>query len=151
MLHLERCDSSHPDFQLLVAQLDRYLEGVNGDANDFFAPFNVIDTIRNVVVAYSGETPVGCGAFKPWDEDTAEIKRMYVQPEFRGQGVAKSVLSQLENWAAELGYHTCILETAKTMTDAVGLYQRCGYSVVPNYGQYAGVESSVCMQKNLNL
>lgn len=146
---LKRTDSANPDFVKLVRRLDQYLAIRNGEAIDFFARYNKIELITHVVVVYTEGQPVGCGAMKPFSEREMEIKRMFVLPEYRGQGFAQKVLSELENWARELNYRACVLETGKDMVDAVVLYQKSGYHVIPNYGQYAQVENSVCMRKEL--
>lgn len=150
MITLLRTDANHPDFRSLVAQLDAALEIINGDAHAFFAPFNVVDTIKNALVAYDeNQRPVGCGAIKPYDAHTMEVKRMYVPPDMRGRGVATTVLAELEGWAAELGYQKCILETGRSFAEAIGLYRKNGYAEIPNYGQYAENESSICFEKVL--
>lgn len=151
MLTLLRTDSTHPDFRHLVAQLDAYLTTRNGEADAFYAQFNKIDVLRQAVVAYADGVPVGCGAIKPFDAQAAEVKRMYVLPGHRGRGIAGQVLAELETWSRELGFTTCILETARDFDDAVGLYTRHGYTTMPNYGQYAGVENSVCFWKELGI
>jgi len=74
---------------------------------------------------------------------------MYVIPEKRNKGFASEVLKELENWALELSYNKCILETGKRQPEAISLYKKNGYSNIPNYGQYSGVENSVCFQKVL--
>jgi putative acetyltransferase len=148
-LFFQKTTSQNTDFQLLVNQLDAYLTGVNGDADDFFKQFNQIDLLQNVIVAYQNKEAVGCGAIKVFDEQSMEIKRMYVLPNKRGQGIAKGILSELENWAMTLGFEKCVLETSKTMLDALALYQKCGYEIIPNYGQYKDVETSVCFEKIL--
>lgn len=148
-LHIERTTSDNKDFRWLVAQLDQYLAGINGDKNDFFAAHNKVDLINHVVVAYLNHVPVGCGAIKMYNSETMEVKRMYVPANYRGQGIATVVLLELEKWSAELGYPRCILETAKSMVDAVALYKKNNYRITPNYGQYAHVESSVCFEKAL--
>ena len=144
-----RTNSENEDFRKLVGLLDADLAIRNGDSNDFFAQFNKIDTIKNTVVAYRDNIPLGIGAFKPFDEDSVEIKRMYVIPEHRRTGIAKAVLNELENWAKELGYNACVLETGITNPEALDLYQKAGYRIIPNFGQYAGVENSVCMKKEV--
>ncbi|SIT88092.1 GNAT family N-acetyltransferase [Pontibacter indicus] len=78
-----------------------------------------------------------------------EVKRMYVLPEGRNQGIASKVLAELEAWAQELAYARCILETGLKQPEAIGLYQKSGYQQIPNYAQYAGVENSVCFEKVL--
>lgn len=149
MTELCRTNSDNPDFRELVALLDQYLAVMDGDEHAFYHQYNKVDMLKQVVVAYTDGKPSGCGAIKPFSETEMEVKRMYVSPEFRGKGIAKGILSELEKWAAELGYKTCILETGKRQTEAVNLYPNCGYQIIPNYGQYAGVENSVCMKKDL--
>jgi GNAT superfamily N-acetyltransferase len=149
MLTLIRTNSSHQDFQSLVQLLDADLRVRDGDDHAYYAQFNKIDMIRNAVVAYIENQAVGCGAFKPFAENTVEVKRMFVRPEFRGQRIAETILTELETWASELGMTSCVLETGHKQPEAIRLYQRSGYERIPNYGQYAGVENSVCMQKHL--
>lgn len=78
-----------------------------------------------------------------------EVKRMFTLPEKRGKGLASAILKELESWAKELGYKTTILETCKRQTEAVTLYNKCGYQVIPNYGQYIGIDNSICFEKEL--
>lgn len=150
MEQLIRTDSDHPDFRALVRRLDEDLAIRDGADHAFYAQFNKIDAIRNAVVAYVDGLPVACGAFKPFDDGSVEIKRMYVLPDYRGRGLAGRVLAHLEQWAAELSYGRTVLETGQKQPEAIALYQKWGYERIPNYGQYVGVENSVCMQKNLN-
>lgn len=150
MITLIRTDSENTDFRTLVAALDQDLRIRDGEDHAFFAAFNKIDAIRQVVLAYAGNTAVGCGAVKPYDAQTMEVKRMYVPPEHRGQGIAAQVLQELEQWSRELGYTACILETGQKQPEAIRLYHKCGYEVIPNYGQYIGVVSSVCFTKQLH-
>jgi len=149
MFSLARTDSDNPDFHQLVALLDAYLALMDGDEHAFYHQYNKVDLLKQVVVAYVDGKPAGCGAIKPFSDSEMEVKRMYVLPEFRGQGIAKGILSELENWATELGFSACVLETGKRQTEAVGLYPKCGYEITPNYGQYIGMENSVCMKKQL--
>lgn len=145
-----RTNSTDTRFQSLVQLLDQNLAHRDGDEHAFYAQFNKIDKIRHCIVAFEGEIPVACGAIRPMEGQDVEIKRMYVLPEFRGKGIAAVVLTALELWAAELGYSRCILETGKKQPEAIRLYEKSGYHVIPNYGQYAGMENSVCMEKMLN-
>lgn len=151
MITLRRTDSSHPDYRHLVTELDKDLIGREGEVYDaFYAQYNKSDDIKHVVVAYEEETPVGCGAIKHYEDDKVEVKRMYVLPAQRGKGAAVQVLAELEQWARELGYTKSILETGKKMPEAIGLYKKSGYAITPNYGQYIGVEDSVCFEKILD-
>jgi GNAT superfamily N-acetyltransferase len=146
---LRRTDSSNTDFIILVRQLDAYLAEKDGSEHSFYAQYNSVATLRNVVIAYHNGIAVCCGAFKPFSEDTVEVKRMYTLPGYRGQGYAAAVLAELERWAAELSYIRCVLETGKRQSEAVLFYPRNGYTLIPNYGQYAGIENSLCFEKLL--
>ena len=148
-LRLLRTDSSHPDFIELVRHLDADLAERDGEDHSFYAQFNKIDKIKYAIVAYEDERPAGCGAIKEYSPDTMEVKRMYTSPENRGKGIASKVLSELELWASELSYAKCILETGKRQPEAIALYNKRGYQVIPNYGQYADVEDSVCFEKKI--
>jgi GNAT superfamily N-acetyltransferase len=149
MITLHRTNADNPDFGSLVWLLDAYLAVMDGDEHPFFAQFNKTDQLEHVVVAYEKDIPLGCGALKEFEPGVMEVKRMYVVPDGRRKGVASSVLRALENWAQELMYKKCILETGHRFQDAVGLYEHNGYHRIPNYGQYAGVEASVCFEKAL--
>ena len=149
MLTLHRTNSNNPDFQNLVTDLDIYLAIQDGAEHSFYAQFNKIDTIKHVVVVYENNMPVGCGAIKKYMNTTMEIKRMFVVPEKRNQGIASTILKELETWAGELNFQKCILETGKKQTEAIKLYQRNNYTIIANYGQYAAVENSVCFKKEL--
>ena len=146
-IQLIRTDSDNADFVGLVRLLDADLAERDGDEHSFYAQFNKIDKIRHVVVAYVDEKPVGCGAIKEYAPLTVEVKRMYVSPENRGIGIATMVLCELEKWADELSYKRCILETGKKQPEAIRLYEKNNYQIIPNYGQYAAVENSVCFEK----
>lgn len=149
MLQLIRTTSENADFRTLVTLLDQHLRVLDGDDHAFYAQFNKIANINHVVVAYEDGQPVGCGAFKEYEPGTVEIKRMYVLPELRGQGIAQAVLRELEKWAQEEGYTSCVLETGKRQPEAIRLYEKSGYAYISNFGQYAGDDNSVCLQKSI--
>jgi putative acetyltransferase len=144
-----RTNSDNPDFINLVKQLDADLAERDGSEHYFYAQFNKIDKIRHAVVAYDRGVPVSCGAIKQYDDAAMEVKRMYTLPESRGKGLASLVLNALEEWAKELSYTKCVLETGKKQPEAIALYTKNGYVVIPNYGQYEGIENSVCFEKKL--
>jgi len=149
IMKLARTTSENNDFQNLVRLLDADLAVRDGDEHDFYHQFNGIANIKNCVVLFEDDQAVGCGAFKPHESGSVEIKRMFTRPDFRGKGVAVMVLNELESWAKELGYTTSVLETGNKQPEAIALYQKQGYRRIPNYGQYAGVENSLCFQKEL--
>ena len=148
-LKIHRTTSENSDFQALVALLDHYLRVLDGDDHAFYAQFNKATDIRHVVLAYADGHAVGCGAFKEFSPQEVEIKRMFVRPEWRGQGVARAVLAALEGWAAEENHRACVLETGKRQPEAIRLYEGSGYVHTPNFGQYVGDGNSVCMRKEL--
>ena len=149
-LTLVRTDSDDTDFRQLVLLLDQDLAVRDGSEHAFYAQFNRVDSIKEVVVAYQDTIPVACGAIKLFSQSAAEVKRMFVHPDYRKQGIAVKILSELERWAAELGFSETVLETGKKQPEAIALYQKVGYHITENYGQYIGVENSVCMSKTLN-
>jgi GNAT superfamily N-acetyltransferase len=144
-----RTDADNHEFMELVKLLDADLARRDGEDHSFYAQFNKIDKIKYVVLAYENDKPLGCGAIKERGSDTVEIKRMYVTPVSRKKGIATAILSELEKWARELSYAKCILETGKKQPEAIGLYKKNGYRVIPNYGQYAEAENSVCFEKQM--
>lgn len=150
MVTLKRTTSQHKDFIDLVTALDRDLSQRDGEEHEFYHQFNSIVGLQYALVAYLGEKPLGCGAIKEFDSTSMEVKRMYVLPEARGQGIATLILRELENWAAALNYSNCVLETGKRQPEAIALYAKNGYNIIANYGQYKGVENSICFQKTIS-
>ncbi len=149
MIELRRTDSSNADFKDLVIMLDDELRIRDGADHPFYAQFNKLDAIRHVVVAYDDYVAVGCGAFRPYSSETVEIKRMFVHPVHRGQGIASLILSTLESWTCEQHYTQCILETGYNQPEAIALYNKAGYLKIPNYGPYADVANSICFGKKI--
>ena len=153
MLSIIRTNSENADFRTLVTMLDAELKIRDGEEHDFYSQFNKIDGLGliGVVIAFVDDEPVGCGAFKEHAESVTEIKLMFVRLEVRGQGIAGKILGELETWARALDFEECVLETGFKQPEAIALYKRSGYEVIPNYGQYADVANSVCMRKDIGL
>lgn len=149
MITITQTNSENTDFIQLVKLLDADLAARDGIEHLFYNQFNKIATIKHAVVAYENDQPIGCGAIKEYQPNAMEVKRMYTLPESRGKGVATKILTALEEWAAALGYKKTVLETGKRQTEAIALYLRNDYKIIPNYGQYVGVENSVCFEKLL--
>lgn len=149
MIALQRTDPSNLHFINLVKQLDAFLAIIDGEDHAFYNAFNAIGFLKYAVVAYANEQPVACGAIKEFTSTAMEVKRMFTLPEWRGKGLASQILKELEKWTKELGYTTCVLETGIRQTEAIALYEKSGYQRIPNYGQYAGVDASVCFEKML--
>lgn len=149
MIRLIRTDSDNKDFIDLVKLLDAELAAIDGDEHAFYAQLNKTDKIRHVIVAYENDKPISCGAIREYSPIATEVKRMYTLHEYRGKGFATKVLDELEKWATELYFQKCILETGLRQPDAIRLYEKNGYSRIPNYGKYAGIENSVCFEKEM--
>ncbi len=149
MFRIKRTDSKDQDFIELVNHLDSELAIRDGDVHEFYHQFNKINMIKYAVVAYLNNVPVGCGAIKIFDDNTMEIKRMFVSPDYRGRGISRKTLAELESWTLELGFKKCVLETGINQPEALALYQNSGFNRIPNYGQYGEVESSFCFEKVL--
>jgi len=146
---IKRTQSCVRDFQFLVVQLDIDLNKRYDRVQSEYDKYNKIDSIDTVIIAYNNDEPVGCGCFKQLDEVTAEIKRMFVLLEYRGRGISKVILTELENWAVELGFTKLVLETGKGQPEAIGLYEKLNYMKIDNYGQYSDMPNSVCFEKIL--
>lgn len=144
-----RTTSAHPDFKKMVIALDEDLYLRNGDTQKLYEQYNQIDRIKHAVVIYMDGKPVGCGCFKQFDQETVEMKRMFVMPEMRGKQLAASLLQELEKWAVEEGNTKAVLETGLRQVEAIRLYTVAGYSLTKNYGQYVGMEDSICYRKDL--
>jgi len=148
-IFLKRTNSNDPDFKLLVILLDNDLDKINGIIQLAYNQHNVIDFIETVLIAYVDGIPAGCGCFKKFNDDTVEIKRMFVKEDQRCQGIAGTLLTELEQWAKEKNYTHAVLETGKRHAEALHLYAKKGYTITENYEPYIGMEESVCMAKSL--
>ena len=144
-----RTTSENCDFRNMVNALDEDLNQRNGDIQRQYDQYNKIDKIKHAIVIYVGEKPVGCSCFKRYNDETVEMKRMFVLPEMRGNRLAAKLLQELEQWAVEEGFTKAVLETGVRQVEAQHLYSVAGYSRTENYGQYVGMEDSLCYGKEL--
>lgn len=144
-------DGSSLDFMELCHELDDFLnELVGGEENRAeYIPYNQLDDIHNAIVAYDDDIPVGSVSFKKYDDECAEVKRVFVKEEYRNKGIANELMELLENTAREQGYRYLILESGAPLVAAMALYRKIGYKVIPNYGQYREMPNSICMKKEL--
>ena len=147
MLKLERTTNEDGEFRRLIAELDEDLNSRYGELQKQYNGFNRVDKIDTVVIVRIENEAVGCGCFKSFDNETVEIKRVFVQKSFRGNGIADAILKELETWAGELGFTAAVLETGKGQPEAIRFYTKQDYTVIPNFGQYIGNDNSVCMKK----
>ncbi len=149
MLTITRCTGKDETFRALIAELDAELDERYGAQMEFFGQYNHSSDVATALVAMLDGVRAGCGCFKPYSDNTVEIKRIFVPKRFRGKGVARAVMAELERWARELGYEFAILETGILQPEAIRLYERAGYERIPNYPPYENVTESVSFRKAL--
>jgi hypothetical protein len=149
-LTIKRTTSDDIDFQQLVTMLDNELWNELNEDQSTYDQYNKVPGLDTVIVIYENIIPVAIGCFKKYDEETVEIKRMFVKKDYRGRGISRLVLEELEGWAIESGFNKSILETSVKFKPARGLYTAAGYAVIDNYDQYKGLAESVCMKKELS-
>jgi putative acetyltransferase len=142
-------DNQNIDFSKLIELLDEDLDERYGELQKGYKQHNKIDFIKDVVVIYMNGEPVACGAFKEFDSNSVEIKRIFVKKENRRQGLSKIIMDKLEEVSKNKGYKYAVLETGQKQHEAVSLYKNHGYEVIPNYGPYIGDSNSICMKKHL--
>ena len=138
------------DIKILTDELHEDLELIYGkgiieeftDENEQMLVFYVAYDER--------ESAIACGALKHFDDNTAEIKRMYVKPEYRGRGLSKLILSELEDKARELNYNRLVLETGLKQPEAMNLYSKFGYKPLKCFGRHADDPDSRCFEKMIN-
>ena len=144
-------NGDNSDFIELCHSLDDFLnELVGGEENRAeYIQYNRLDDIHDVIVAYDDGIPVGIASFKKYDDECAEVKRVFIKQKYRGRGISNKLMELLENVAKEKGYHYLILESGEPLVAAMALYRKIGYKVIPNYGQYKDMPNSICMKKKL--
>ncbi|BCN29092.1 GNAT family N-acetyltransferase [Anaeromicropila herbilytica] len=150
-LEFKDTNGEDPDFAMLCTELDRTLDELVGTIfqRKQYDQYNQRDNIHDVIIAYQKGIPVACGAFKMYDEEHAELKRIYTDASCRNIGLGTEMLRRLEAKAKIKGYKYCILETGKPLEAACHVYQKAGYKVIPNYGQYANMPDSICMERKI--
>lgn len=124
---------------------DTFGAGPGHNTDDYAAPHGIF------LIARLGETVVGCGAIRPIKgaERVAEVKRMYVRPEARRQGIARHLLHALEEAARSVGYTAVRLTTGPSQKEASQLYQAVGFTPIPCWGHYANQADERCFAKEL--
>lgn len=142
-------DSENEGFAKLIKMLDEDLNLRYGELQKQYDVHNSVDHIKNVLLLYIDGCPAACGAFKRYDPESAELKRIFVAKEYRGRGFSKVIVSKLEEWAVREGFVYAVLETGIRQNEAISLYKKCGYDVIPNYGAYIGNSNSICMKKRI--
>lgn len=150
-MRYEYTDGHNSDFIKLCHKLDDFLNELVGgeEKRAEYIPYNKLDDIHDVIVAYDDDIPVGCASFKRYDDTCAEVKRVFIREEYRGRGISNNLMELLENEGRSKGYTYFILESGEPLVSAIALYRKIGYEVIPNYGQYKDMPDSICMKKKL--
>lgn len=152
-IRIEQTRLTHPISRRLIEALNTELSGMYEEpgANHFSLDPSEVSGGRGVfLVAYVEGQPVGCGALRLLDAETAELKRMYVTPEVRGTGLGRRLVAALETEARTLGVRRLVLETGIRQFAALALYRAMGFDPIPLYGEYClSPETSVCLGKDL--
>lgn len=144
-------EASNSDFAALCTMLDQYLDEVAGGKKnrEGYLSHNKREDLQAVILAYDGLVPVACAGLKYYDDITAEVKRVFVKPEYRQLGIGESLLWQLGNYARKNSFSTLILETGAPLVAAMKLYEKIGYQEIDRYGPYKDLAASICLQKKL--
>jgi putative acetyltransferase len=152
-LDIRAADPCGRDAALLISRLSAELAVMYPEYPDSgagnFRPADATTSRSAFLIAWLGDRPVGCAAVRPMDPGVAEFKRMYVEPDVRGRGIARRLLAELERAASELGYSVARLETGLRQDAAIRLYESAGFLRIPNYGIYVENGLSACYEKRL--
>jgi putative acetyltransferase len=149
-LTIEPADVYLPEVSMLIARLtDELARRYNDDGAGDFRPADVEQPRSGFLVGRWEGKAVACGAFRSMTDDKAEIKRMYVDPGYRGLGIGRRLLAALEEGARQAGFAKIWLETGTRQPEAMGLYESAGYQRIPRYGMYRDDPRSVCFEKVL--
>jgi putative acetyltransferase len=149
MILIKRTNSDNIDFKKLIIKLDKDLLEMYHEEQATYDTFNKIDNLQTIVIAYNDNIAVGCGCFKKFDDSSVEMKRMYVDDNYRNKGIATSILNELESWAREMNNAVAVLECGDEQKAAIHLYKKQGYIITEKYGQYINMPKSICLKKQL--
>jgi putative acetyltransferase len=146
----------HPQSDVAKTLIDELNESIwerypdmRPSESDQYKGRNILSADTPFFVAYLDREPIGCGAYRPVNAATVEIKRMYVRRTLRQQGIGRAMLRFLEEAARAAGYTTARLETGTAQTEALALYEKDGYERIPCWPPYDALPVSICLAKPL--
>ena len=152
-MKFQRIDGKNKDFiencRLLDMDLDRRVG--KKIERDKYKKYNQLDEIKEAIVVYEGKRVIGGGAIRRYDDETIELKRVFVHTEYQGRGIGSRIVSLLMEWAVELGYKKMVLETGELLAESCAVYKRLGFQVIPNYGPYEDIGESLCLAKDFKM
>ena len=144
-------DGNNEDFKKFYLKKEAFYSSIVGGLKNraAFVPYNISESISDVLIANVSGTAVGCAGLKAYSDTDVEIKRVWVDPEFRGNHISSDMMDALEKKASELGFKRAILQTRPQMETAVSLYTKRGYKLIDNYPPYDKLEGAICFAKEL--
>lgn len=131
------------------AMYEKFTAGNTAEVNAAIDAALVVhpETIVATVLVLDGETAVGHAALRPVTDHELEVKKVFVTPSHRGQGVSRMLMLELERILAERGGSSLVLQTGDLQVAAIGLYESLGYRPIPPFGQYGVMENALCFRK----
>ena len=146
-------DGTNKDFHKFYLITEDYYNRIVGGAENrkSFIPYNISTSIQDVLIAYIDDVPVACSGLKKYSESDIEIKRVWVEPKYRGNHIATDMMKIIEAKAKQQGFQKIILQTREIMKDAVKLYEKLGYNRINNYPPYNKLDGAICFAKELHL
>jgi len=140
-------DGNNEEFHRFYLETEDYYSSIVGGKKnrEGFIPYNLSESISDVLLAYMDGVAVGCAGLKKYNDSDVEIKRVWVEPDYRGRHIATELMDRIEDKAREMGFKRAVLQTRPIMEDAVGLYEKRGYELIGNYPPYDKLEGAICM------
>lgn len=149
MIDYRWTDGRNEDFYKFYLKTEEYYSNIVGGLKnrEAFIPYNISESISDVLIAYASDVAVGCAGLKAYSDSDVEIKRVWVDPEFRGNHISTYMMDALEAKALERGFKRAILQTRPQMSEAVHLYTKHGYEQIENYPPYDELDGAICFAK----
>ena len=144
-------DGNDMEFEMFHAITENYYNQLVGGPQNrqLFVPGNQSKNVKYAMIVYSQEdVPIACSGLKEHGNGDVAIKRVWVQPPFRGHHIATLMIRELEIFAREHGYRRTVLMTRKRMDYAIRLYESLGYKRIENYPPYQHMDDAVCYAKD---
>ena len=134
---------TNPDVLQLFSLHDDYMIDFLGDDKQYYTRYSESENIEMCWIAYTGDFPIGCIAYRKKSGGVGEVTRLFIRSEYRGHGISKKLLDAVEGYAKEHGCHTLFLDTRSTLEPAVSIYRNFGFSIVFQQGLYIQMEKQL--------
>lgn len=127
----------------LFSEHDDFMIDFLGDDKDCYTRYSPAENIEKVWVAFEGDTPIGCVAYRTKTDDTGEVKRLFIRGGYRGKGISKALLAEVKGYAKAQGCNKLFLDTRITLEPAVSLYRSFGFEITFQQGLYIQMEMNI--------